>query len=127
MIRKITIYIALILSSVYTINAYWLGLNGQTTIDIFNRLPVLIAPANYVYLIWYVIIVVTFVYFMSYKDNNQPILSQTNLQTALFVCNSIVYIFILYIWHEGKYMSAVILCGALLLLLLLTLKLIIVF
>jgi hypothetical protein len=116
MIRTITIYITLILSSVFTINAYWIGLNGQTTIDTFNRLPVLIAPANYVYLIWFVIITVTFVYFMSYRENKQPMLFQTNLQTALFVCNSIVYILVVYIWHEGQYMSAVILCGALLLL-----------
>jgi hypothetical protein len=116
MIRTITIYIALILFSVFTINAYWIGLNGQTTVNTFNRLPVLIAPANYVYLIWFVIIAVTFVYFMSYRENNQPMLFQTNLQTALFTCNALVHILVVYIWHEGQHMSAVILCGALLIL-----------
>ena len=117
MIRTIIIYSALILSSIFTINAYWIGLNGQTTIDTFNRLPVLIAPANYVYLIWFVIIAVTFVYSMSYKENFQPMLFQKNLQTALFACNAVVYNLVIYIWHEGHYMSAVILCAALLLLL----------
>ena len=116
MIRTIIIYIALIFSSVYTINAYWIGLNGQTTIDIFNRLPVLIAPANYVYLFWFVIITVTFGYFMSYKENKQHMILQSNMQTAIFACNAVVYILVIYIWHEGQYMSAVILCGALLIL-----------
>ena len=116
MIRTITIYIAFILSSIFTINAYWIGLNGQTTINTYNRLPVLIAPANYAYLIWFVIIAVTFVYLMTNRDNNQQILFQSNLQTALFACNALVYILVIYIWHEGQYMSAVILCGALLLL-----------
>ncbi len=117
MIRTIIIYTALILSSIFTINAYWIDLNGQTTIDTFNRLPVLIAPANYVYLIWFVIIAVTFVNFMSYREKHQPMLFQTNLQSALFACSAFVQILVIYIWHEGHYMSAVILCGALLLLL----------
>ena len=116
MIRTITIYIAFILSSIFTINAYWIGLNGQTTINTYNRLPVLIAPANYVYLIWFIIIAVTSVYFMSYRVNKQSMIFQTNLQTALFVCNALVFLLVIYIWHEGQYMSAVILCGALLLL-----------
>ena len=116
MVRTIIVFIALILSSIYTINAYWIGLNGQTTIEIFNRLPVLIAPANYVYLIWFVIIAVIFVYLMSYRENQQLMVLQTHLQTALFICNAIVYMIVIFIWHEGQYMSAVILCGALLLL-----------
>ena len=116
MIRTIIIYIAFILSSIFTINAYWIGLSGQTTIETYNRLPILLAPANYVYLIWFVIIAVTSVYFMSYRENKQEMLFQTHLQTALFVCNALVYILVIYIWHEGQYMSAVILCGALLLL-----------
>ena len=116
MIQTITIFIALILLSVFTINAYWIDLNGQTTIESFNRLPVLIAPANYVYLIWFFIISVIFIYLISYKENRQQVVFQTNLQTALFVCNAIVYILVIYIWHEGQFMSAVILCGALILL-----------
>jgi len=117
MFRTTIIFIVLILSSIFTINAYWIGLNGQTTIEIFNRLPVLIAPANYVYLIWFIITAVIFVYFMSYRDNKQLMVLQTNLQTALFICNAIVYMIVIFIWHEGQFMSAVILCGALLLLL----------
>ena len=54
---------------------------------------------------------------MSFQKNNEPAIFQTNLQSALFICNAIVHILVIYIWHEGQYMSAIILCGALLILL----------
>lgn len=116
MVRTTIIFIALIILSIFTINAYWVNLNGQTTIEIFNRLPILIAPANYVYLIWFVIIAVIFVYLMSFNEKKQLSVLQTNLQTVLFICNTIVYTFVTFILHNGQYLSAVILCGALLLL-----------
>lgn len=116
MLRKGLIYIALLLTSAYTINAYWLGFNGFTTIEIYNRLPVFIAPASYVYLLFFLIIFVNFIYFLKFKDQNYSFVLRNNLQIALYICNSLVHMLVLYIWHEQQFMSATVLQGALVLL-----------
>ena len=60
MIRLICIYAALFIAGIYTINAYWIGMNDQTTIAMFDRYPILFAPASYVYLIWLVFFLLAF-------------------------------------------------------------------
>jgi hypothetical protein len=116
MLRISLIYAALILAGAFTINAYWIDLSGAKTIEIFNRLPVLFAPSDYVYLLFIVIIVVNFIFFMTYGNVKQSIIFTSNLQIALYFCNSLVHIIVLYIWHENQFMSATILQGALVLL-----------
>lgn len=117
MVRKISVYVALIIASICTINAFWLGMNNQSTIDMFNRYPILFAPANYVYFIWLLIILLFIVYLMLFKDSQVSYIFKTNLQIALFVCYAAVHILVLYIWHQNQYMSAIILMCAMLLLL----------
>lgn len=118
MIRTILIYVALIAFSIFTINANWLSFNGQTTIEIFNRLPVLLAPANFTYFIWFAFIAIAFVCIVAYQtDDRKPALFKSNLQIALFISVVLLHFFVILIWHNEQYMSAVILSGALLILL----------
>ena len=116
MLRISLIYAALILAGAFTINAYWIDFSGAKTIEIFNRLPVLFAPSDYVYLLFIVIIVVNFIYFFTYEKIKQANIFTSNLQTALYFCNALVHLMVLYIWHENQFMSATILQGALVLL-----------
>ena len=116
MARTILVYISLILSALFTINAYWIGLNGSTSIEMFNQLPVYISPANYVYIIWLAIFAIVILFCMTYHKNRIPLLFETSLQSALYIAIAILHIFVIYIWHIGQYMSAVVLCGALVIL-----------
>lgn len=116
MIRTIALYLTLLILSIYSIYGFWYGMNGHTTLELLSRLPVPMAPANYVYLLWVGILVYTLVSFIKYRKKHIPALFYSTFQSALFICNSIVFCLVLYIWHQEQYMSAVILCAALLLL-----------
>ena len=115
--RIICIYIALIITSIFTINAYWIGLNNQTTIEMFNRLPLLIAPSNYIYILWFVVIALIFVYFMTFKKENHSLLFESKLQVSLLICYSAFHVITLYFWNSNQLLTAVILGAASLLIL----------
>ncbi len=110
--RIICIYITLIIASIFTINAYWIGLNNQTTIEMFNRLPLLFAPSNYVYLLWFIVIALLFIYFMTFKKENQSLLFKSNLQVSLLICSVAFHVITLYFWHYDLILTAVILGAA---------------
>lgn len=116
MFRTVSTYIALLIASIYTVIAYWFGFNGGSTIAIFNRLPVSIAPIKFTYFFWIIVIITTFTYFIKFTSNSRLKIFQIPFQYALFTCNSLVHLIVLFIWHEEQYMSAVILHGALCLL-----------
>ena len=116
MIRTIAIYLTLLILSTYSIYAFWFGLNDYTTLELFSRLPVPMSPANYVYILWIGILIYTFISLIKNTTLKGPALFYTTFQSALFICNAIVFCLILYIWHQEQYMSAVILGSALLLL-----------
>jgi hypothetical protein len=116
MIRKLFIYASLILFGAFTINAFWLGFNDVTTIQLFDRLPVLIAPPHYTYLIFFAVVAINFVFFMTYSEEEKSLILSSNLQLALYLCNALIHVIVLYIWHNEQFMSAIVLQSALLLL-----------
>ncbi|HWK22130.1 MAG TPA: hypothetical protein VNS08_03765 [Ureibacillus sp.] len=100
MSRLILLFISVIVATLFTLNAFWLQLNGQSTIEIINRLPLLFAPANYVYYIWILIFVFLFLWVYRYIKLRRTELFVTNLQTILFVIVIVLQIASLLSWHS---------------------------
>lgn len=108
--RLILLFISVIVATLFTINAFWLQLNGHSTIDIINRLPLLFAPANYVYYIWFIVFIFLFLWVYNYLKLRRTDLIISNLQTMLFLVAVILQIASLWSWHSEYFvLSAVIL------------------
>ncbi|MDN4495052.1 hypothetical protein [Ureibacillus aquaedulcis] len=101
MSRLILLFISVIVAALYTINAFWLQFNGHSTIDIINRLPLLLAPANYVYYIWIIIFIFLFLWIYNYIKIRRTNLFITNLQTILFMVVVVLLIASLWSWHKN--------------------------
>lgn len=86
---------------IITINALAniLPLNGQTTGEISNRLPVLFTPAGYVFSIWSVIYILLAVwivgFWIRYKKGEVP----SSKITLFFTLSAVFNIAWLYLWH----------------------------
>lgn len=57
--RIILLFTSVIVVTLFTVNAFWLQFKGHSTIQIIDRLPILFAPANFIYYIW----VLVFIFF----------------------------------------------------------------
>ena len=99
MSRVILLFTSVIITAVFTINAYWFQFNGHTTINIINRLPLLFAPASYVYYIWIIIFISLFLWIYNYIKLRGTDFFVTNLQTVLFLIVVILQIASLWAWH----------------------------
>ncbi len=105
--RRISIItISLIVATLFTINAFWLQLHGTTTIDIINRLPILFAPANYVYYIWFPVFIFLFLWVKNYLPLRQSDQFITFVQTVLFLCTLSFQITYLLCWHSEQLIAA---------------------
>lgn len=60
--RIIILLIPLIVLSIYSITAFWIGINDITTINSIERLPLLFLPASFVYL--FVVVLFASLFFM---------------------------------------------------------------
>lgn len=107
--RLILIFALLIVAAAFTINAFWLQLNGESTIEIINHLPLLIAPANYVYTIWIIIFIFLFLWCYNYKKNRESKNFITPTQTLFFICTMIFQIASLYYWHQELFVVSLVL------------------
>lgn len=100
MSRLILLFTSVIVATLYTINAFWLQINGNSTIGILNRLPLLLAPASYVYYIWIIIFIFLFLWIYNYIKLRRTDLFITNLQTILFMVVVILQVASLWSWHN---------------------------
>ncbi|MEK4230785.1 hypothetical protein [Solibacillus sp. FSL H8-0538] len=105
--RIVLLFTSLIVIATFTTCAYWFELNGQATIEILNRLPILFLPASYVYMLWIVIFVSLFVWMINYYKNRHTPLRVSTLQTALFVCISVLQVATLFTWHSELYIASI--------------------
>lgn len=107
----VTALIVLIATIGYSLTALWIGINGITTIDIIDRLPLSILPANYVYIITFVISA-GLIYFVwqSFKDRKTRF-ALTGLQSLLLIVTCFMQISFFYSWHYESYLPAVIMLG----------------
>lgn len=83
--------------------SFLLPINGQTGVEIFNRLPVFFTPANYVFYIWIVIfILLAWWIWNTIKDykSSRPIPTKRIL---LYGVASILYILCIFSWHYEQF------------------------
>ncbi|WP_318616472.1 tryptophan-rich sensory protein [Sporosarcina sp. YIM B06819] len=76
--------------------------NGNTTVEIANRLPVLFMPAGYTFALWAIIYVLLGFWLYGFRHNNLNA-NQTiqNWRATLFVASCLLHIVWLLLWHYG--------------------------
>ncbi len=113
--RFIVNLISLALVIIVNTFANILPLNGQSTGEISNRLPVLFTPAGYVFSIWGVIylLLAIWVFRMLPKDRGNSPLYQTT--SILFVMSCVLNILWIFLWHYEFFAWTVVVMIALLL------------
>ncbi|GAB1420414.1 hypothetical protein MASR2M15_05120 [Anaerolineales bacterium] len=116
-VRQITVIITFIITLALNAMANILPLNGQTSAEVANRLPIYFVPANYVFSIWGIIylLLIGFVVFHSLpsqKDN--PRLEKISYLFALSgIANAVWLIFFHYEQFPLTMIAMVILLGLL--------------
>lgn len=109
--RLFVLIISTTVVTVFTSNAFWLQMNGQSTIEIINRLPVLFTPAIYVFAFWFVIFASLFVWCFRYFKQSKLNNGISTLQTSLYVLTIIFQIISLYNFHQGNLYTSLVLLG----------------
>lgn len=105
--RLMLLFSSVIVAMLFTINAYWLQLKGDSTIAIINRLPILLAPADYVYYIWFLVFIFLFFWIYNYSKLRGTDYFLSKLQMILFLFIILFQIASLWNWHSEQYMSAI--------------------
>lgn len=111
MVRLITILLTIVVATVFTFNAFWLQLNGVTTIDIINRLPVLFAPSNYVFIFWIILYILLFIWVIRLFKLKRLDLGVSTAQTLLFVTIVVFQVTSILSWHYEQFIVSLILTG----------------
>lgn len=96
------IIMALALIAVIIVNgaANIVPLNGNTTVEIAHKLPILFMPANYVFFIWIVIyLLLAYWIFGFWKDRQSETNGLINRRMFLFILSSIFNIAWIVLWH----------------------------
>lgn len=109
MFRIILVFISAAILAIYTLNAFLFGLNGHTTINIIERLPLLVTPANYVYYIWFGIFIFLFYWIYSYFKLRRTHQIISILQTVLFLIAVIFQVSSLWGWHHNQLLVSIVL------------------
>lgn len=115
MFRYILVLISLV--AVITANALAniLPLNGQTTGEISNRLPVLFTPAGYVFSIWSVIYVLLIIWVIGLWRNRLKKETLFERRSLLFILSSVFNIAWIFLWHYEYFFLTVVVMISLLL------------
>lgn len=109
--RLIILFVSLVVTALYTIFSFWLPIQGKSTIDIINRLPLLIAPATYVYFFWFILFILLFVWAISYVKNRSSKPLITPVQTSIFVLVMFFQVLSIYFWKKEEILISLILIG----------------
>ncbi|MFC5558839.1 hypothetical protein ACFPN4_06895 [Ureibacillus thermophilus] len=99
--RMIVVFGSLIVSAIFTLYSFWLPIKGKPTIEMINRLPLLISPASYVYIFWFFLFIVLFLWAINYSKNLKSITFISPIQTILFFSIMVFQILSIYLWNNG--------------------------
>ncbi|MFX3675107.1 MAG: TspO/MBR family protein [Paenisporosarcina sp.] len=115
MFRFVLIVVSLLAVISINILANILPLNGQTTGEISNRLPVLFTPAGYVFSIWaliYVLLTIWVIRLWRIRKNGEGLFEK---RANLFIISCIFISSWIFFWHYEKFsLTVVIMIGLLL-------------
>lgn len=100
MFRFFSMALFLAVSCIIMIWVEFTPLNDKTTADIMNRLPVLLIPANYVFLIWIFIFLFLVIWLSGFWKNrfNQPV-KLLNRRAFLFNSSLVLNTACILLWH----------------------------
>lgn len=91
------------------ITASFYSLNGNTTSEITNRLPLLFIPADYVLIICWLLYIMLFFWIFDFKKTCHEMGSvHQNRFTYLFVVSCLLHIAWISLWHFGFFTGTVI-------------------
>ncbi len=84
--------------------AEFMPLNDKTTADIMNRLPILLIPANYVFIIWFIIFLFLIIWLSGFwRNRHQESLLTLNKRTILFISSLILNLACILLWHYESF------------------------
>lgn len=106
--RSILLFITILVTSVYSLKAIWLGKNNATTISIIERLPLLLSPATYVYCFSFILFASLILFTRQVNNKLQTPMTFSNKQTLLLIVSCLLQILFFYEWHNEQYLIAVI-------------------
>lgn len=115
MLRILSMVLVLITTFITSCVAEIIPFNGQTTIEIMNRLPMNFLPANYVSILWVVIYMTLgfWIYGFS-KSQHKTDVKVLNVRTFLFILSSILNIlWVLFLHYEFFYWTSFAMIGLL--------------
>lgn len=116
MFRIIMMTLSLVTVIILNVIANFFSLNGYTTGEIANRLPVLFIPANYVFLLSGVIFVLLFNWIWNFnKMSRKRSFRFQNGLFVLFILCCLLHIAWIFLWHGGLFNWTVVIQVALLL------------
>lgn len=100
MFRFFSMSLFLLISFIFMGYAEFMPLNDKTTADIMNKLPVLLIPANFVFVIWILIFLFLIAWLSGFWRNrfNQPA-HLLNQRAILFIGSLILNIACILLWH----------------------------
>lgn len=118
MFRQFIITIIILFSLCIIGTAEIVPFNGKTTTEIMNRLPLLLAPATYVFFIWGLVYFFFFVWLIGYSRNaSKQTATLLNIRFICFVLSLILNSILILLWHYEIFVWAIITMIGLLLIL----------
>lgn len=91
------------------ITASFYSLNGNTTSEITNRLPLLFIPADYVLIICWLLYIMLFFWIFNFnKTRHEMSSAHRNRYTLLFVLSCLLHIAWIFLWHFEMFIGTVI-------------------
>lgn len=108
MFRLIIMVLFFISSFLITMTAELVPFNNRTATEIMNRLPVILVPANYVFIIW----IITFLFlgfwiYGFYRQKVQQSQKTLSFQSVLFCASLILNSLFILLWHYEYFFAAV--------------------
>lgn len=96
---------AYIVALILTFSSYLIKINGQSSLEIANRFPVIFAPLNISYIIWIVIFILLGYWLVTnFQNLHQKELSSKQL--ILFSSAYILHMLIIICWHQEQFISS---------------------
>ena len=104
----IFIIISYIVALILTFSSYLLNINGQSSLEISNRFPVILAPLNASYVIWILIFFLLGYWFIMNTVNFSTQGKLSIKQTILFCCICLLQIITIIFWHLELFIASLI-------------------
>lgn len=116
MFRFFSMALILLVSLIVIFTAEIVPFNGITTTEIMNRLPVLLTPASYVFLIWLIIYLFLAIWLIGFwRSRLQQSAKTANIRLLCFVISLVFNMLFILLWHFEFFTWAIVVTAGLLL------------